>query len=263
MDTIEIDGHQVPVTDLAAWWAKKQVVENESRQTKEALAAANQQVAQAAKAQEAIERVRTDPEFAKQFADTLATVHAESAFFRGQTAPQAPQGATDPQDPNVTPPVDPPVTTPPVTQIPHPDPALAQQVERLTREIAEMRSTSFVDAKLAEIKNRYPSLDPEKVLSDALEAKFPIEHLEAFAAQQEADRLSGVLAEREKGGSLLHELLSPHGEDMDEQLHALGSSLSAAQLTGDAGVDHAALTPEEHVMKAMASVGLGVDNGPT
>jgi hypothetical protein len=260
METIEIEGKQVPVTELAAWYAKKATIENENRQTKEALTAANQQLAQSANAVAAIDRVRTDPEFAKQFADTLANVHSDSAFFQETPPPAAPQGAGENQEPNV---LTPPPATPPTNQpLPSPDPAVAQQVERLQRRIDEMAATTFVDAKLSEIKDRYPSLDPQKVLERALEEKFPIEHLEAFAATMDNERLTGIIAERDKGSSLLQDLLSPHGEDVDEQLQALGSSLSVAQLNGDVGIDHGSLSTEDHVLKAMAEVGLG-SNHPT
>lgn len=261
MDSIEIEGKQVPVTEVAAWYAKKAQVEAESARTREALTAANGQIAQSADALAAIERLKTDAEYAKQFADAIASHHAESAFFQQQQT--KPIGADDDGTQSMTPPpgtqTPPPAATPGVPSV---DPAVAQQVERLQRQINEMQATQFVDTKLGEIKAKFPSLDPQKVLERTLEAKYPIEHLELVAGTMEGERLSGVLAERDKNSSMLDALLSPDGQDLDGQLAALGSSLSVAQINGDAGVDHGALSTQDHVLKAMAEVGLG-SNTPT
>lgn len=261
MDTIEIEGKQVPVTEVAAWYAKKAQVEAEAARTREALTAANGQIAQSADAIAAIERLKTDAEYAKQFADAIASHHSDSAFFQQQTA--QPIGA---EGEGAPPAMTPPATTPPANSTPPPttqvDPAVAQQVERLQRQINEMQATQFVDTKLAEIKDKYPSLDPQKVLERTLENKFPIEHLELVAGTMESERLSGVLADRDKNTSMLDALLAPDGQDLEAQLSALGSSLSVAQINGDAGIDHGALSTEDHVLKAMAEVGLG-SNTPT
>lgn len=256
-DTVDIGGQQVPITELAAWYAKREQIEREIKQTQEALNAANGQLTDFAAAKEAIERLKTDPEYAKQFSDAISQHHADSAFF--QQTPSAPIGPEGEGTPPVT---TPPATPPAAPAAPVVDPHMAQQVERLERQIQEMQATSFVDAKLKEIHERYPSLDPQKVLERTLESKYPIEHLELVAGTMESERLSGVLAERSKSSSMLDALLAPNGEDLDSQLAALGSSLSVAQIDGDAGVDHAALSTEDHVLKAMAEVGLG-SNNPT
>lgn len=145
------------------------------------------------------------------------------------------------------------------------DIALARQVEVLQQQINAMQADQFVTAKLDSVSERFPSLNPEDVLKRALEEKLPVEHLELVASDMERERLEGVVKERTKQNNLLDQLMNATFStgDTDDQLEALGSSLSAAQLSGEDAVDWGQASMEDMILASMAEIGIDGSNSPT
>jgi hypothetical protein len=263
MDTILIDGKEVPITEVTAFYARKAALESELATSKQSLSAANQQLSQASRAVEAIERAKRDPQFARELADTLRTVHQDSAFFKDQTPPPAQDdGSAPPPAPEGGTQVLPqgaPAVAAPV------DLALARQVEVLQQQINSMQADQFVTAQLEAVSEKFPSLNPEDVLKRALEDKLPVEHLGLVASDMERERLEGIVNERTKQNNLLDQLMNATFStgDTDDQLEALGSSLSSAQLSGEAAVDWGQASMEDMILASMAEVGIDGSNSPT
>ena len=128
-----------------------------------------------------------------------------------------------------------------------------------------MQADQFVTAQLEAVNEKFPSLNPEDVLKRALEEKLPVEHLGLVASDMERERLEGIVNERTKQNNLLDQLMNATFStgDTDDQLEALGSSLSAAQLSGEAAVDWGQASMEDMILASMAEVGIDGSNSPT
>lgn len=258
MDTVNIDGKEIPLTEVVAFYARKEQLEAEANQLRASNAAANNELKRSASAVDAIERAKNDPEFARSMVDALSDLHASSAFF--VDTPSLPDSSV--QDPAVTtPPIEPGVQSqslanPPAPAVSPENLALARQVEALQRQVDADASQRALDQHLAEISASYPAIDTDALLRAAIERKLPLEHLNLLASDFERERLSGVLKERESNNNLLNGLLlGGGGESMDENLQGIGLSLSAAQMNGDAEVDYAALDTGEALALAFAKHG--------
>lgn len=257
-----IEGKEVPDSEVIAGYVAGAQAKAEAEQLRTAQAAANAKLQQAEAAVQAIERARTDPAFARNMVDTLAQVHGESAFFKGEVLPPAPQGAPTPEGGAVLPPAAP----APGTPVPPPSPTgvdleLARTVEVLQRRLDQNDAQALLDAKLLAIGQRFPAVDTEKLVERCLAERIPLEHLELLASDVERERLQAELGKRETNNSLLDQLLSAGGAaDVDSNLDAIGSSLSAGQLKGDAGVDYETMSTEDAVALAFATVGAATDS---
>lgn len=260
MDTVEIGGRQVPISEVVAYFAQKDQREQELTTLRQTSEAAKQELARASVAVETLNKAKEDPSFARQLVDTVRSIHADSAFFRDPAgAPPAPPAPTD-----GTPPVNQPPATPPATPVIGAPAApvdnmvlqLAQQVEQMQAALNASQSSALVKAKLDAISERFPSLDTEAVLKRAVEEKIDLNHLELLAGDMERDRLEVVVKERETQNSLLDGLLSGGGgANVQENLDGLGLSVSAAQLQGDADVDYSKLDTRDAAALAFAQLG--------
>lgn len=262
MDTITIEGKEVPVSEVAAFYARKDQIEADATRQRQALETANGEIAKSAAAVQAIEQAKNDPAFAKSMVDAISTVHKDSAYFAGTVDPPAP---TPPAPTPGTPPV-PPTTTLPAPGAPAGDVvnaagqseatlALARQVEDLQRQVLAGQSQSLLNAKLAEIKEQFPSLDEQEILKSAVEQKIPLEHLHLVAGDAERSRLAKELEKRNSNSSLLNELMFGRGNDdgdLDQGLKDIGVGLTAAQVDGTADVDYAKLDTGGALALAMA-----------
>lgn len=255
MDTVKINGVDVPITEVVAKYTRAEQLEKDVKSKDDSLAAANQQLQQAATAVSAIDNARTDPAFARQLSDRLAQMHAGSAHFQQEAAPPpppvAPEGA----------PVIPPAPAVPGTQIPTapvgaPNLELARQFEDLQREVHADRNQRALQEKMAELVEQYPGIDATKLLKAAIDRSLPLEHLDLLASDFERERLAEALKAKDDNNELLEGLLSGGGgKTDDENLSNLGLSVSAAQLQGDANVDYASLDTGDALALAMAQVG--------
>ncbi len=114
----------------------------------------------------------------------------------------------------------------------------------------------MLDAKMASIAETYPAIDTDALLQKAIEQKLPLEHLDLLASDFERERLSGVLKAKDQQNSILDGLLAGGGsDDADEALAGIGSTLSSAQVNGDAEIDYSALSVRDSVALAMAKHG--------
>lgn len=258
MDTVDVGGRQVPITELVAYFAQKDAKEQELQSLRASQTAANEQLARTAEVVDAVERAKTDPQFARRFVDALAAAHANSAFFRDSLPGSADPDANGGDPVNLTPP---PTGAPPVAPPAPPaganDPMLsmARQLEELRAQVAEDQQQRFLDSKLNEIREQYPTIDTDALLRQAIERKLPIDQLDLLAGNLERERLAAALKAKETNNSLLDGLLGGAGDDADDALARLGSSLSAAQVGGDAGVDYANLSTSDAILLAMKEQG--------
>lgn len=260
MDTVTIDGKEVPITEVVAYYSKKDAHEAEATRLRDAQAASARELANAAGAVQAIEQAKNDPAFARQLVDTVTQLHADSAFFRdtGGEPPVPPVEGVPPVPGQPAP-----VATPPVAPVPGAPVAatgevlrLAQQIETMQRTIDADQAQRLLTSKLEAIKTQYPALDTDEIVKKALEDKLPLEHLDLLAGNFERERLAGVLAKKETNNELLNGLMAGGtGADANESLASLGLSLSASQLTGDSEVDYGAMSTRDAVAKAFADVG--------
>lgn len=263
MDTVDIGGRQVPITEVVAYFAQKDQREQELATLRQTSEAAKQELARASVAVETLNKAKDDPSFARQLVDTVRSIHADSAFFKDPGTPPAPPA------PEGTPPVTTPPTLTPPAPAPTPSPTpgaggtvdpmvlqLAQQVEQMQAALNAAQSSALVQAKMEAIAERFPSLDGQEVLKRALEEKIDLNHLELLAGDMERDRLETVVREKDSHNALLDGLLSGGGgANVDENLTGLGLSVSAAQLSGDAGIDYSKLGTREAAALAFAELG--------
>lgn len=244
--SVLIDGREVPVTELAAFYARKSQIEAEQQRQQEALQAANQQIAASQQAVDAIERAKSDPAFARNFVDTLAQVHQGSAFFEDAGTLQQPSGdgTTEPVIPaTTTPPGAPAPPAPNGTPIPAPvDPRLiaqAQEIETLRRDLDEDRARRMLEDRKAELAEKFPHLKVDDILKSTIERQVGIEHMDLVAADLERARLQGVLDEKSKNSSILEEMFGV--STPDDALSAIGASVSVGQIDGTSEIDDADL----------------------
>lgn len=244
MDTVQINGKEVPISELISTFHKAATLEGEVAQLRTTQQSTNEQLAQAARAQQAIERARTDPEFAKTMIDSIRDIHKGSAFMQ-ESAPPAPPAPNG--DPLVT---DAPAPTPNANL------ELAQQVETMRREMAGMQSQRLLDAKIEELQAKFPTVDPTELIKRALENELPLEHLGILAQAMDQERLATEAAKVSTNNDLLEGLLSgAGGTTAEDNLARLGSNVSAAALAGDAEVDYASMDPRDAVLLAMKDLG--------
>jgi len=258
MDTVKINGVDVPITEVVARYTQAEQLQKDLQTKDDSLAAANQQLQQAAVAVKAIEDARNDPAFARQLTERLAQLHAGSAHFQqAPAAPAAPAAPPAPEGGNVIPPA----PAAPGTQIPAapigaPNLELAREVEDLRRQFQTDQNQRALTEKLTELGEQYPGIDTSKVLKAAIERSLPLEHLDLLAADFDRARLQEALTAKENNNDLIEGLLSGGGGKTDaENLANLGMSVSAAQLQGDAEVDYAALDTGDALLLAMRDVG--------
>lgn len=259
-DTINIAGREIPLADVVAAYTKLPQHEQELATLRTAQAAANQEIASASPMVEMVQRMQSEPGFAKQVVDRLSGMHSQSAYFQASTEPPAAAAPAAPA-PGAAP-----VTTPAPaagTQIPvpgamaAPDLESAKQVEDLRREFNAFRNQQALDGTLLALGEQFPGLDTEALLKAAIERGIPLENLDLLADRFERERLQGVLAEKSKNNDLINDLLAGGGgKTDDENLANLGLSVSAAQLQGDSAVDYASLSTADALALAFAEQGM-------
>ena len=104
MDTVTVNGVEVPLTEVVAYFAQKDTHAAEATRQKQALAQANSELEKASSYVEAITRAKEDPSYARDLVDAFKQYHEGSAYFSDEPTPPAPKTEDPPvTDPNTLP----------------------------------------------------------------------------------------------------------------------------------------------------------------
>lgn len=248
METVTVNGKEVPVSELVAAFTALPAVRNELSEVQRAQEAAVRQIEETARQVQFVEKMQSDPSFARKVVDHLAEIHHESAYMNDLTGnPNANTGEQDQDTGDIT---GRGVKVSDLTD---------RRIEDLNRQIAEMKSKTQLDEVLQVVKQQYPEVDPQALLKRALESDLPLSHLPTMAAAIDRDRLAGRLEEQGRNKTFLSEMLGDGGVDQGD-LSLLGSSLTTAELDPGANIDYGTLEIGDAILLAAQKVGL--DAGP-
>jgi hypothetical protein len=247
MDTVTIEGKEVPITELAAAYQRAQTLSTEVTTLRAQAEAAAQQLASSAEAVEQIQRLQRDPEFAAQVVGALKTRHADSAYFAATVPPVTPPASDgQQQEPAV---IQPAATVTESAEVL----ALRKQLEDLQGAFAKDQGGRMLTSTLEQLEERFPFVKRDDLLKAAAEQQVGLESLPLLAASIDRDRLEAELQAKGSNDTLLDQLFGGAGVS-EEGIAAVGSSLTTAQLNGDADVDYASMSTDDAILRAAADL---------